>query len=299
MSTAFDHSQMDIKPRNEDFQINADMPREWLNDDAAVTYWFNAMSVVFPEGERLFMDSVRAYKDQIDDPKLLEQVRGFVAQEAIHGREHEVYNEVLEEQGLNAAKLERLTKIIMGYARKQPKIAQLAGTVAAEHFTAVMAHALLSRPEIMDNAHPTYRAIWTWHAIEELEHKAVAYDVYETVAGKGFGAYMRRVITFTLAMSMMNVRFTYNWSVMMRAAGHGIGLRNWGKLFGFLWGKTGFYRKAMPHFLSFYGRNFHPWDENDYHLATHALNAYRADADAGKTGAADAAVGELAAIPAE
>ncbi len=271
---AFDHRTLAITPRNEDFGLTADMPREWLDDDPVRTYWFNAMSILFPEGERLFMDSVRAFKDEIDDPVLLQQVRGFIAQEAIHGREHERYNELLEEQGLNARLLEKQFKYFVRFLRRYPAKAQLAGTCAAEHFTAVLAHSLLSRPELMDRAHPTYRAIWMWHAIEETEHKGVAFDVYRTVT-HGPGAYFRRVGLFCFAMMGMNARIFYNWCRMMAAAGELKRPKNWLKLADFLWGRTGFYRRMVPEFLSYFRPGFHPWDHDNRAVMNRALETYR------------------------
>lgn len=282
----FDHTSLSIKPRNEDFAITADLPREWLDDDPVRTYWFNAMSILFPAGERLFMDSVRAFKDEVTDPNLRDQVRGFIAQEAIHGREHETYNEVLEEQGLRAELLERQFKMFLRFLRRYPAKAQLAGTCAAEHFTAVLAHSLLSRPEIMERAHPTYRAIWTWHAIEETEHKAVAFDVYRTVT-HGPGAYFRRIGLFCVAMLGMNARIFYNWCRMMAAAGE-LKPKSFLKLADFLWGRTGFYRRMVPEFLSYFRPGFHPWDHDNRALMNRALETYSGTAPV-----------DAAAVPAE
>ena len=49
---------------------------------------------------------------------------------------------------------------------------------ALEHFTAILAHQLLGNPRHLAGADPESAALWRWHAIEEIEHKGVAYDTW-------------------------------------------------------------------------------------------------------------------------
>mgnify|MGYP003452248881 FL=1 len=79
---------LQIRPRHLDFNLPKPLPRHWHGGDAFKTHLFDSMSVLFPDGERFFIDSVRQFRDQISDPLLKEQIRGFIGQEGHHSREH-------------------------------------------------------------------------------------------------------------------------------------------------------------------------------------------------------------------
>jgi predicted metal-dependent hydrolase len=93
-----------MMPVRRDLRFNLPQERacDWHVQGSHVTHFFNALSLLFPAGERFFMDSVRNYRDQIDDPVLKKQVLGFIGQEAMHTREHVEYNDLLQEAGLPA-----------------------------------------------------------------------------------------------------------------------------------------------------------------------------------------------------
>lgn len=165
---------------------SAQTPRYWFANDPFLTHFFNAVSSTFPEGERFFVRSVRHYADRIRDPQLIENVSRFVQQEAQHRSEHDAHIELLTEQGYGV-----LTKI-NAFARKgmdwnlkhTPRLA-LAYTTATEHITAVLAGQILRHPQRwIQPMHRSMQPLWTWHAIEETEHKSVAFDVYQLAVGK-------------------------------------------------------------------------------------------------------------------
>jgi predicted metal-dependent hydrolase len=140
---------------------------------------------VFPDGEDFFVRSVRHFRDQITDPELKRQVAGFIGQEAVHGREHRVFNDRLDELGYPTKRVERITK--RGLAMRERALSaksNLAATAALEHFTATLAELVLSSEETRDLfGHEAVRDLFVWHALEESEHKAVAFDVYKAVGG--------------------------------------------------------------------------------------------------------------------
>jgi len=59
-------------------------------------------------------------------------------------------------------------------------------------------------------ADPTSRELWRWHSLEEMEHKAIAFDVFNQVSGEEalrrrvmqvvFIMLVRRILTVTLKM---------------------------------------------------------------------------------------------------
>ena len=163
-----------------------DVPRHFAADgDLILSHLAAALSSVFPDGEDFFVRSVRHYRDRITDPELKQQVAGFIGQEAVHGREHRALNARLAQLGYPTLFFERLTR--RGLALRErvaPPIANLAATAALEHFTATFAQLLLSNDDARELfGHDEVRNLFLWHALEESEHKAVAFDVYKAVGG--------------------------------------------------------------------------------------------------------------------
>jgi predicted metal-dependent hydrolase len=162
------------------------VPKHFAKDgDLVGSHVAAALSSVFPDGEDFFVKSVRHFRDQITDPALKKQVGGFIGQESVHGREHRVLNDRLAELGYPTKQVEWLTKKGLAARWKfAPKKASLAMTAALEHFTATLAELILSDPEARDMfGDETVKNLFLWHALEEAEHKAVAFDVYKLVGG--------------------------------------------------------------------------------------------------------------------
>src|SRR5262245_37143560 len=95
---------MDIPRRDVELGLDpASVPRDWANEDAFETTFLNALSLLFPEGERFFVESVKQHKDLVTDPELQREVIGFIGQEAMHGKEHRAFNELLVAHGFAEA----------------------------------------------------------------------------------------------------------------------------------------------------------------------------------------------------
>ncbi|MBL8742728.1 MAG: metal-dependent hydrolase, partial [Myxococcales bacterium] len=179
---------MQIKPRSFPLSVlRHGVPRHWLGGSALATHLANGVNLLFPAGERFFVRSVRHYLKQIeDDPTLVEAVRGFAGQEGHHARAHEEVFELLEQQGFEIKGFLRAYEAIAYRVieRLAPPALRLATTAAAEHFTAVMAENFLT--EMVDEAglDPAMRQLFMWHACEEIEHRAVAFEVFQRVDGR-------------------------------------------------------------------------------------------------------------------
>ena len=193
----------------------ADLPKHFAGDgDLISSHVAAGLSAVFPDGEDYFVRSVRAFRDQITDPELKRQVAGFIGQESVHGREHRVFNDRLSQLGYPTKLVERFTKrgLAMRERLATPK-ANLAATAALEHFTATLAELVLTSEETRALfGHPEVQNLFVWHALEESEHKAVAFDVYKAVGGSertrvitmnvlrfGFVGFMAVQVLFSLA----------------------------------------------------------------------------------------------------
>ena len=244
--------------RRPDFEFSADLPMWWYDNDPFKTLLLSALSSGFPPGERFFIDSVRHYQSQITDPELQKAIRGFIGQEGHHSREHLALNGFLQDRGINLARLEKEIADFMNVLRKLSPERQLAHTVAVEHFTALMAEEFLLKYDELDKMDPRMAPIWAWHAVEESEHKAVAFDVYKAVGGSEFTR-----VTEMMAVSVLFPLFTTIHVVqLMKEAGELGNWRSWAHGLNFMWGKPGLFRKLLPAYAKFYAPNFHPWDHD-------------------------------------
>ena len=163
-----------------------DLPTHFAADgDLIASHITASLSAVFPDGEDFFVRSVRHFRDQITDPELKRDVAGFIGQEAMHGREHRAFNDRLDQLGYPTKRFERLTKAGLAIReRLLPPKSNLAATAALEHFTATLAELVLTSEETRQLfGHEEVRNLFVWHALEESEHKAVAFDVYKAVGG--------------------------------------------------------------------------------------------------------------------
>ena len=154
-------------------------------DDLIMSHVIAVLSSVFPDGEDFFVRSVRHYRDEITDPEMKRQVAGFMGQESIHGREHRALNDRLDELGYPSKRIERFVRRGLGLRERiMSPASNLAATAALEHFTATLAEVVLSDQAARDLvAAPEIADVFLWHALEECEHKAVAFDVYRHVGG--------------------------------------------------------------------------------------------------------------------
>ncbi|AOJ77782.1 metal-dependent hydrolase [Burkholderia ubonensis] len=273
MKSAASATAANVMPVRRDlrFDLPVERAKDWHGKGPHVTHFFNALSLLFPAGERFFMDAVRHYRDRIDDPVLKRQVLGFIGQEAMHTREHVEYNELLQVNRLPARKLDRRVWAVLGYLKRTlPHSVQLAHTVAAEHYTAMLADWILRDPSRLAGSVDGYRQMWIWHALEETEHKSVSFDVWNAAIRPGprrylirIGAYLLTTLTFWPTVFLLHVTLLSR----DRAIRHR--LRGTLSMIAFLYGpRRGLFPCIAREWLSFLRPGFHPWDQdNRHHLA--------------------------------
>lgn len=176
-----DHSAIP-RPRSPGVDLDAPVPRHWFGDNVFATHVANGVNLLFPAGERFFVRSVNHYLDRVKNPLLRAQIKGFFGQEGRHAKEHERFFAQLEAQGFDVARFLRFYEAV-AYGvieRFAPPSLRLSTTAACEHYTAIMAENALSLG-MLEHAHPTVRGLLLWHAAEEIEHRAVAFDVLQEV----------------------------------------------------------------------------------------------------------------------
>ena len=243
-----------IPPRQMDFTFPDGSPRYFYDNNATATLFFSMLSSWFPPGERFFMESVRNFRDRVTDEQLKAQVSGFMGQEAIHGREHDKLNDLLESRGIKLAFPIAAVKAGLGAMEFLPHSTQLAATTFMEHFTALLAEQLLEDPQFRSKADPEMIKLWQWHALEELEHKAVAYDVYELV---GNSQRERAVAAAAVAVTLVPAALA-SWAWLVVQEGKATDLKDVRRGLKLLLGRGGFVTRILPKMGLFHKKNYHP-----------------------------------------
>jgi uncharacterized protein len=252
-----------IVPRDRKFGRGAATERWWLGGDPVGTALYNALSATFPKGEAFFVESVRAYREGAP-PKLAAEIKAFTTQEVMHSREHVQFNKRAHDAGYDLAPLEERVDRRLAVVRAKHPIACLAATMALEHFTAILAHELLSDPRHLAGADAETAAMWRWHAVEEIEHKGVAYDtwLHATKDWPRFKRWKVKAKVMLLVTKNFVVDRTRGSLDLLRQDGIS-GPRAWALFFWFAWVRPGVLRKILGAWASFFMPGFHPWKHDD------------------------------------
>jgi predicted metal-dependent hydrolase len=256
----------DIIPRDIRFGILENAQRHWLDGDIIKTVLIDGLSIFLPEGERFFIRSLKHYGPKIADRELAAEINGYAIQEAFHTREHEEYNRAMTTLGYDVEKMEK--PIRLGFEVVKNPLHRLAITCAIEHMTATLSSLTLRHPELLDNAAPAYRRLWMWHALEELEHKAVALDVLKAATPdmSRWQRYLVRVLGMNATLFPFLVLFLRNVPIYAKADGVKTGLRFWLRFIWVTLVAPGYWRRCMPNVLRYYLPGFDPRNSDDAEL---------------------------------
>jgi predicted metal-dependent hydrolase len=253
-----------LRPRPRKFRFD-EAPTYWCDDDLFRSRLFDAFSTLLPVGERFFIEALRRAAAELADPALDALVTTFAQQEALHSREHRRYNDRLRAQGADLESWDQSQKRTMWRVLQLRDVRiPLAITVAAEHITAAVSQAVLG-DRVLADAHPIVEAFWSWHSAEEIEHKGVAFEVYERLGG---GPDLRRVIMGWVLL-LLGIRLGARFATLLRSDGRLLDRATWRAGLGFLRGTTetrGFAKRIAAEIAAYFRRDFHPWSNDDYHL---------------------------------
>lgn len=247
-------ARVGIPPRQMDFRLPEQGPRYFFCNNATATLFLAMLSGIFPPGERFFVESVRRFRDQIDDETLKAQISGFIGQEAIHGREHERLNAMLGERGIDTSTPEKAVRFALGLLERFPPSTQLACTTLMEHFTALLGEQLLTDERLMKQFDAEMLKLWQWHALEELEHKAVAYDVYEKIGN----SHRERQLAPLLVAVTVGPAALFGWLYLLGKEGKLGDIPDVARGVSTLFGRGGFVSRILPKMPLFSARRFHP-----------------------------------------
>ncbi|UYY59517.1 metal-dependent hydrolase [Sphingomonas sp. S2-65] len=276
MAKAKTPADLAITPRDRRFGRGVERARWWLNGDPVATAFYNALSVTFPKGEGFFIDSVRKFRAGTP-PRLEAEINAFIKQEVIHTREHVAFNRHVTDQGYDIRPLEADVDAQLALTKDRPPIGSLAATLCLEHFTAILAHALLADPRHLEGAEPEAAAMWRWHAIEEIEHKGVAFDTWMH-ATKDWSRWQRwRIKSFVMLITTWRFFDGRRRGILELLRQDGLtGPRIWAKLAWYAFGNPGLARKVAGQWFAFFLPGFHPWNHDDRALINKADSDYAA-----------------------
>ena len=201
--------------------------------------------------------------DRVRDEKLIADVKEFTAQEGQHSLQHKLMNEAFDRLGYLATQVSEQFEVIeQEWAEDRSDADRLAATVVMEHITAVMAHFALTRPEEFDPLPDSVQELLLWHAIEEIEHKSVAFDVYEECVGDRNR--LRRQLLLHMVLFPLGIRDFQR--MLLRELGHETTWKERAEMARYLLGPKGLVVSVLPRYLALLKPGFHPWDLDDSHL---------------------------------
>ena len=232
--------------------------RHYFANSPVMSHMLTALSSTFPIGEQFFVHSVRNVRDKVKDEKLQAQITAFIGQEAMHSKAHAEFNDAWRSDDYHLDRFQAWLARKNEYVKNlHPKI-QLAITCAFEHFTALLGGYILRHPEVLATLDEDAVKLWVWHAIEEIEHRAVAFDVYQAVYGDDK---IRRMIMRSVTTGFASLTFYSATRLFLQDKAKSLP-KVGGNIFGlYLLGKM--FIQLLPEYLSYFKADFHP-SEIDY-----------------------------------
>ncbi len=244
--------------RTPQLAYTAESPVYWFGENPCLSHLLHGLSFLFPPGEEAFVRSVQRLRHHVKDPALNRAIDAFIAQESLHGAQHRLLNRWLTQR---YPSVEAYTQEIQSAIRRDftildrytPRLS-LAITVALEHLTAIAATALLERPQLLAMMQEPMRSLLVWHALEEIEHRSLAYEVYQA-AGGGYALRTLAMLFASFMLTTQALRYQFKLLHHDRQLWNG---RAWGQLFKTLFGKNGYARGLLGPYLAYWSPRFHP-----------------------------------------
>jgi predicted metal-dependent hydrolase len=246
--------------RKPDFDFSQS-PLLFYDDNVLASAFWGVLQAFFPDGERFFIKAVRDCRKLVDDPVLQREIDAFMGQEANHGRAHQKANETVQQRyGIDLESIERrMAKFMAVFNRTHSPLQRLAMTAGAEHFTSTVARYLLRHPEYMAGFRdPAIRKLVLWHVLEEREHRAVAFDLFQRAGG----TYWTRAVMFPWFFVVLTPWLVYE---IVRLTASLDGFEDRAALergYASLLGRKGILMKIGPGLRDYFRRDFHPNDDD-------------------------------------
>lgn len=169
------------------FDVRSDSAKSplWSSSSPEAAMFLNAFSVHVPYFERYLIRSMNSAKGEIQDSQLQEDIAAIIGQEANHARNFIEFNKFLVDNYPKIGVLERKAKAYFVEHADSDSLKTLVGfTAGYETFTFLAGMIVLAEYEQwMGDSDADIKALWVWHQVEEVEHGAVAFDVFKALYG--------------------------------------------------------------------------------------------------------------------
>jgi predicted metal-dependent hydrolase len=174
-----------ILVRKVQFEFPQDFEPHWNPAKPELSQLANGTSILLPYMEPFIINAIRKAAKHITDPALLAEARAWMGQESQHFKQHRRFNEALIAKGYPQLR-EREQQIEKEYQEldKRSLKYQVAYTAGFEVMALAIAHTLIAQREyFFGEADPNVSSMWLWHLVEEIEHKNLAFEVYQHLYG--------------------------------------------------------------------------------------------------------------------
>lgn len=228
---------------------------DWFGGNVALSSFMYALSTTFPEGERFFMKAVTQHLPEIKDKQLVQDIKDFCKQESNHGRLHQQMNRGFDSEEINnlIVKLEHsVGEFLSTVSKCTTKKQRLLITICLEHLTSILGSELILRTDLTSRMEEDQREAWLYHSIEEFEHKAVSFDVYEYIYG--YKTKILRSVVMPIVIIGLASVVLKNWVLIMDSVGY----EGFFEAVRILFGEGGFISNLKPEYKKWFNKEFHP-----------------------------------------
>ena len=247
-----------------DYKFSNDIPKHYWRNRSLLTNFLNGLHLLFPPGEKYMVRMINQAGKELQDPKLREMARSFGQQEMQHSMEHQKVVDLLREKGYNTELFDTIAGVMKDFfENKVPLNINIALIAGIEHFTALIGNIALSDESILEDVHPEIRELLRWHAAEEIEHKAVAFDVSNAMGNSYALRAASMIVAGTLVygfITALMLEFTRQDKKLFSLET----LEDFGYLF---FGDHMLFPRTFKEFIKYFSPGFHPNSVEDYYLA--------------------------------
>ena len=216
-----------------------------------------------PVVESFFIEDVRRLLHRVRERTIRAEGEAFLRQEAAHASVHAAFNRLLVRRGVPVEQVAHSVRQWLAVVDWTSSDLRSAVAMAGEHFLCEIGDAILSRPALLAGVEPRIAWLFRWHGYEEVEHKAVLFDIFHAVRGYGLYTYAVRITGLWIAVALLAVALPSASSRILAGAGAARDPRAWWGLVRFLFGHGGLLRGRWRAMAAYHQRDFHPWRYRD------------------------------------
>jgi predicted metal-dependent hydrolase len=251
-----------VTPRRPDFDfegLEQEVPRAWHPAGIGPTAFLEALSALAPVVESFFIDDARRLLPRVAEEARRAEGDAFLRQEAAHAGMHATFNRLLARWRVPVELIEDSALRWLAIVDWTSSDLRSAVAMAGEHFLGEIGNAILSRPGLFDGVDPRIARLFRWHGYEEVEHKAVLFDVFHAARGYGLYTYSVRIAGLWIAVVLLALALPSACYRILASTGAAHDLHAWRGLIRFVFGRGGMLHGRWRAVAVYHRRDFHPW----------------------------------------